>query len=366
MSLIVLGAGLGGLVLGQCLRAKNIPVILLEKASSSPRFNYGITLHRSVYQRLLPVLQMDEAKFLEKCSINIPGAQITSAAITTTFRGHRGRLESILREGLDIRWEQCVKGVEMNPQGISLHLENGPVIRSHILIGADGVHSLLRKSLIPKSCLNVLPYVVFNGRRSITIEEYQHGFQLHMAGGTIMSALHENMLFRIYVDEYTENDVRLGYTYSRPAGANDPLHRPDRPTTGAENIPEEFYAELSQFKHTKLGPGFADIFASEKVRQDRVLHWLMRSAMVPLEDVQDLADRGVWLIGDAANPTPILGGQGANEAFRDAIDLAEHLSNESMSDNHKFLEGVHQEWRRAINESERKLSEMHGLDSPLS
>lgn len=366
MSLIVLGAGLGGLILGQCLKAKNIPVTLLEKASSSPRFNYGIILHRSVYQRLLPVLQMDEANFLEKCSISIPGVQMTSAAITTTFRCHRGRLESILREGLDIRWEQCVKGVEMTPQGISLHIENEPMIRSDTLIGADGVHSLLRRSFIPKSCLNVLPYVVFNGRRSITIEQYQHGFQPHMAGQTIMQALHGNVLFRIYVNEYTENYVRLGYTYSRPAGANDPLHAPERPKTGAENIPEEFYTELSHLQQTKLGPGFADIFASEKVRQDRVLHWLMRSAMVPLEDAQDLADRGVWLIGDAANPTPILGGQGANDAFRDAIDLAEHLSNAPTSDNHKFLEGVHQEWRRAINESERKLSEMHGLSSPLS
>lgn len=75
MLLIVVGAGLGGLVLGQCLKAKNIRVTILEKASSSPRFKYGMTLHRFVYQPLLPVLQMCEASFLEKCSIGIPGSR---------------------------------------------------------------------------------------------------------------------------------------------------------------------------------------------------------------------------------------------------------------------------------------------------
>ena len=78
------------------------------------------------------------------------------------------------------------------------------------------------------------------------------------------------MLFRVYVNEYAEKDVRLGYTYSRPAGASDPLHEPNRPTAGADNIPEDFYAELSQLKQKGLGPGFADTFGSEKVCQDRV------------------------------------------------------------------------------------------------
>lgn len=95
-----------------------------------------------------------------------------------------------------------------------------------------------------------------------------------------------NVLFWVYVNAYTERDVHLGYTYSRSAGASDPLHEPNRPTAGADNRPEDFYAELSQLKQKGLGPGFADAFESEKVCQGRVLHWLMRSTMVPLEDVQ--------------------------------------------------------------------------------
>ena len=239
------------------------------------------------------------------------------------------------------------------------------MIESDTVIGADGVHSLLRKSFIPSSYLNVLPYVVFYGRRSITLENYQHRLQPHMAGQTIIQALHSNALFRVCVNEYTATDVNLGYTYSRPASAKDPLHKPDRPTSGANNVPEALYDELSQFDQQQIKPGIADIFNSEEVRQDTVLHWLMRSHMVPLEDLEDLADRGVWSIGDAAHPMPILGGDGANQAITDSIDLAKHLSNVLTSGKNQFLEKRHRKWRTAVNESERKLSEMHVL-SPNS
>ena len=269
---IIVGAGLGGLVLGQWLKAKNIPVTILEKASFPALRDYGITLHRSVYQHLLPVLQRNEASFLKECSI-----EKDSAITAQTFRCHRGRLESFLRKDLDIRWGQHLKGVQVIPHGVSLEIENGPTIESETLIGADGVHSLIRNSSF------VLPYDVFYGRRSITLESYQHRLQPYMEGQAVMQALHGNVLFQVYVSEYTATVIHLGYTYSRPAHISDALHQPDRPTTGPDNIPGEFYAELSQYGEKQLGPGFAEVFDSEKVRRDRVLHSLMRKPWFNLE-----------------------------------------------------------------------------------
>ena len=208
-----MGAGLGGMVLGQCLKAKNIPVTILEKASASPRFSYSITLHRSVYQRLLPVLQMDEASFIQKCSIGAAGVLMDSVA-TPTFHCHRGRLEGILRKDLDIRWEQCVNTVQITPQGILMRVENGPMQEIDTLIGADGVHSLIRKSLVPSCDLNVLPCVVFNGRRSITLKEYQHKLKPHMASQAMIQALFANVLFRVYINQCTATDVHVGYIFA--------------------------------------------------------------------------------------------------------------------------------------------------------
>ena len=269
---IIVGAGLGGLVLGQWLKAKNIPVTILEKAYFPALRDYGITLHRSIYQRLLPVLQRNEASFLKECSI-----ELDSATTAQTFRCHRGRLEKFLRKDLDIRWGQRLKSVQMIPHGLSLEIEDEPTIESDTLIGADGVHSLIRNSSF------VLPYDVFYGRRSITLESYQHRLQPYMEGHAVMQALYGNVLFQVYVNEYTATAIHLGYTYSRPAHDSDALHQPDRPTTGADNIPCDFYAELSQYGENQLGPGFAEVFDSEKVRRDRVLHYLMRKPWFNLE-----------------------------------------------------------------------------------
>ena len=269
---IIVGAGLGGLVLGQWFKARNIPVTILERAYFPALRNYGITLHRSLYQRLLPVLQENEASFLKECSI-----EMDSANTAQTFRCHRGRLEDFLRKDLDIRWGQHLKGVQMTPNRVSLEIEDEPTIEGDTLIGADGVHSLLRNAFF------VPPYDVFYGRRSITLEFYQHRLQPYMEGQAVMQALHGNVLFQVYVNEYTATAIDLGYTYSRPARISGALHLQDRPTTGADNIPSEFYAELSQYGEKQLGPGFAEVFDSEKVRRDGVLHELMRKPWLNMD-----------------------------------------------------------------------------------
>ena len=92
--------------------------------------------------------------------------------------------------------------------------------------------------------------------------------------------------FKCILNDYLQ-DVQFGYTYSRPACVNNPLHQPQ---TGADSIPEEVYTELSEYKQKQLGPLSARSYDSEKVRRDRVLHWLMRSTIVQLGDIQGLAD----------------------------------------------------------------------------
>lgn len=49
------------------------------------------------------------------------------------------------------------------------------------------------------------------------------------------------------------------------------------------------------------GP-FEDAFDMEKVRGDRMLHWLMRDSLVGLEEVQRLSENGVVLWGTRRMP----------------------------------------------------------------
>ncbi|KAL9014992.1 MAG: hypothetical protein Q9180_008908, partial [Flavoplaca navasiana] len=329
----IVGAGLAGLTLGRCLKQYGIAAVVLERVSSSPRYNYGITLHPWAFQPLLKVLRMDEGLFREKLAIDSMrqgkgeiSEDALAPALNTdlgTFRCHRGRLEKLLQEGQDIRWEHTVQSITASSQGIVVQLKDAKPLDTDVLIGADGVHSQTRKCLAPDIELKVLPFVVFNGKRQFTRAEYQKTIEPKLGPQTVVHERHGDIVLEISINEYTPKHVDVSYTYSRPARENDPLHKPDRAIPGATDIPEEFYSELEDLKD--LHQPFNTVFDAAKVRRDRVLHWLMRSTLGRAAEVDRLAKKGVLLVGDAVHAMPILGGEGANNAMKDGVDLARHI-----------------------------------------
>ncbi|CAD6582992.1 MAG: hypothetical protein ASARMPRED_001125 [Alectoria sarmentosa] len=363
----IAGAGLAGLTLGRCLTQKGIPSILLERVSSSLRYNYGITLHPWAYQPLLNVLQMDESSFRERLSIDASRGGMGSIsadrlltgvdATPGTFRCHRGRLEQFLQEDQDIRWEHTIKEIETTPQKVIVRIQNEQAIESDVLIGTDGVHSQVRKSLAPDIQLKVLPFVVFNGKRRMSLDSFQNTMAPQMQSLSIIQCRQEDVALQIAVNQYAATYVDLGYTYSRPARQNDPLHKPDRPILGATDIPEEFYAELQELKD--LGQAYKEMFDVTKVREDRVLHFLMRSTLGTEQEIKDLADRGVLLVGDAVHAMPLLGGEGGNNAMKDGVDLAEHIAAHGPQGIKTFSSARYERWRKGVEQSEQRLAEIH-------
>lgn len=366
--MIIAGAGIAGLTLGRCLKKNNIPYLLIERFGSSPRSSYGITLHPWAYRPLLAALQMDESTFRKMLSVDanrggngaISGDSMSTSINTTpgTFRCHRGRLERLLSEGQDIRWAHTIKDIETSPEKIMIKILHEAPIESKILIGADGVHSQVRKLLAPNIPLKVLPYVVFNGNRTMAPGEYRLTIAPQMQGYTIIQSRSDDVVLQISVNEFSAQAVDIGYTYSRPARQNDPLHRPDRTIPGATDIPEAFYVELGDLKG--LGQAFAEIFNAGRVRKDKVLHWLMRNTLGSKQDIQDLADRGALLIGDAVHAMPILGGEGGNTAMKDGVDLAECIAIHGSQGIMNYSAERYEMWKYRVEQSEYRLAEMHG------
>ncbi|KAL8933383.1 MAG: hypothetical protein Q9216_006392 [Gyalolechia sp. 2 TL-2023] len=364
----IVGAGLTGLTLGHCLKQFGIAAVVLERAPSPLRNNYTITLHPWAFQPLLSILKVNEELFREKLAIDLirqGHGEISDGAIAPgiptdagSSRCHRGRLERLLREGQDIRWDHTVQDVTTSPQGIVVQLKDANPLNTDVLIGADGVHSQVRKSLAPKIELKVLPFVVFNGKRQFTKAEYQDLFSPKLSNQVMVHSRHKDIILETSINDYTSEHVDISYTYSRPARKSDPLHRPDRPISGAADIPDEFYKELEDLKD--LRPPFDIIFNSAEVRKDRVLHWLMRSSLGGPAEIDHLAKRGVLLVGDAVHAMPILGGEGANNAIKDGVDLAQHISNHGTGSLQDFANKKYETWRSGVVESEKRLAEMHG------
>lgn len=368
----IIGAGIAGLTLGRSLLRRGIPAILYEKAALKPRFNYGITLHATTYKPLLQLLDIDEDSFKKRVAVDAENdgyGKIGSCIelfshdglydTQSSFRANKNKLEQLLREGLDIRWEHSLESVEPTPKSTRLHFQNGETSAANIIIAADGVHSSIRKFLLPSAQPNVLPYIVFNGKRKLDRETFDKLYGPAMGAANVIEAKHNDVVLNISVNEKKAEEVSISWIYSRAVRSDlDPLHQPNRSKEDAKNIPEELFEEARTL--SGLQPPFSEVFDAQKMRGDRTLHWLMRTLLPPLSDIQRLAeDTRVCFIGEAIHAEPIVGGNGANAAILDALSLAEQIANGDRASISNWYKEMYPVWTKGVERSRESIANMH-------
>ena len=276
---------------------------------------------------------------------------------------NRYKLECFLREGLDIRWDHTLKDIRASPKGIILAFDNGIFVESPCVVGADGMHSQLRKSILPNQRSSTLPFVVFDGKCRISRPEFQRYFASHMDDGHTLQTIHKNRLLSISVTGVWNDSVGLRYTYSRPARSrrsHDPLHKPIRARTVTAEIPWQFFVELEALK--PLQPPFIGTFNPTRIQSkgDDLKHWLLRRVTLNLADAKRLSESGVVLMGDAAHASPVvLGGQDANLTITDAVVLSEIVATQHPQHPIAFFHQRHDRWNHSAESFKRSLATMH-------
>ena len=145
----------------------------------------------------------------------------------------------------------------------------------------------------------------------------------------------------------------------------DSLHYPRRLPDHSLNLTSAFLKEIKDVSSSvELKSPFKETFEVEKMRDERILHWLMRTSLEGEKAGEEVleASKLLW-IGDAAHTMPILGGEGAQWAIDDGKVLGDWIKDG------KRLEGWYKErvgvWKEAVR-SERALGGMHGLRSGVS
>ncbi|KAK4957292.1 hypothetical protein LTR10_005252 [Elasticomyces elasticus] len=376
MTINIIGAGLSGLVFGRCLRKRGIPFAIYDRdtaSQGSSRHNYGITLYPWAFRPLLKYLDIDETTFRRTLAVDAASGGVGRIASKhdtedgSPFRANRRKLERMLSQDIDVKWGHGVEHVDITEAGYTTYfLKDHDVLQSwhnNLAIAADGAHSHFRKELATKSTLKILPYAVYNGKRRVEAKIFEELYAPHMQGANVIDCRFGQTILQITVNERTEDLVSISYTYSRPAKeATDPLFTPERSTSGASQVPDELFDEISSLENLD-GP-FKDVFDADKMRKDRLLNWLMRSVSVGADELHTAAVKGVALIGDAAHATPIMGGYGANAAIRDGIELAEFIFEHEDNDLELFYEQRHRKWQSEVQASEAELAKMHGQATP--
>lgn len=165
--ILIAGAGIGGLTAALALRQRNFPVQVFDQASALSELGAGIQIAANG-SRVLRELGLDE----ELKRIGIEAGLVDLRVWNSDERWrmqdhgkaaerygsahytmHRADLQEMLRHAVQgndataIRLGARVVGFTTSASGVELALENGERIHGDALIGADGIHSVVRQRL---------------------------------------------------------------------------------------------------------------------------------------------------------------------------------------------------------------------------
>jgi 6-hydroxynicotinate 3-monooxygenase len=162
----VVGAGLGGLTCAGFLQRQGFPVTVYEQAPAFSRIGAGIILSANVMKVLRrlglerPLLDVgirpdafvsrasDTGATLHELSLDAESEARFGAPYINIHRGDlHGVLETALEPGT-IAFDHCLTGLERKGDALELAFGNGARHRADIVVGADGITSKVRESLL--------------------------------------------------------------------------------------------------------------------------------------------------------------------------------------------------------------------------
>lgn len=309
---VVIGGGIGGLCTAIALRQIGLDVTVYEQSTVFGEAGAGVTLWANAIKAL--------RKLGVAGAVLAAGARIEEGALLTwrgkvltrtrteafeslsgepTIAIHRARLHQILLNALP---EECVRpgetcaGFRQDETGVTIRLASGRTDRADLLVGADGIHSIIRQKLFP----DVKPrYSGYTAWRGVVA---------------------------------TDDEVALGRTSeSWGAGARFgivPVSSREVYWYATANVPAGQRLTAKENKHSlrKRFRGWHDPVEKliEVTPADAILH----------NDIYDIEPMSQWsrgcavLVGDAAHPTTPNLGQGACQAIESSLALASSLAQE--------------------------------------
>jgi salicylate hydroxylase len=352
----VVGAGIGGLTLGLALRRLGVAVQLFEQTPALTEVGAAVALAANG-ARILSGLGLGERiaeVAVEPAALvhrhGIHGHRI--AAVRDGYRErfgapfwglHRAQLQRILaaswgNAGLHLGRE--LTGISEDGDAVALRFADGSTVRAGVVVGADGVHSRVRRWV----CDQAPVYSGTSGFRGLAP-------RAALGGVPDLDAIQFWMGPRAHLLHYPIGDV-INFL----AVVDEPAHWP-WPESKADAAPGELAAHFSGWH-----PAVIEMITS--VPQSP------RWGLFALPAMRSWSRGRVVLLGDAAHAMLPHHGQGANQTIEDAAVLATCLAAAGL-DRYRAAFARYERLRRARTRKVQRCSwiasaQLHVPDGPAA
>lgn len=301
MKAIIIGAGIGGLSTALALQKQGIDVAVYEQAAQPREAGAGLSLWANAVKALRQIgIDPVELGVEFHAAIRTPDGTMLSQIApeklvnrfgTATIAVHRVDLMHALLQkvGDVVNYDHRLERYTQDDTSITAHFTNGTTAEGDLLIGADGIHSIVRGQMQPDAKPIYHGYPAWRG---IATFSHTHNIWGETWGRGARFGIVPLDAGRIY----------WFATANRPANTPPADH-----LTALRDLFGDWHAPIPELIAT--------------TPPEAILY----------NDVTDIEPLSTWidgraiLLGDAAHAMTPNMGQGACQAIEDAVSLATHL-----------------------------------------
>jgi len=311
-SVVIVGGGIGGLFLANALTARDIDVRLYEQASRFSEVGAGVYLTPNSVRHLIRVglgeavdefgaRVGDASRYYRWDGSEIAPVQVTdSAGWNATYGMHRADLVELLRRALPegvAHTAHRATGVEELGDRVRVDFEDGTSDEADLVVGADGIHSVLRKLVHAESEPVFSGTAVYRGLvpRELLTDWRPDIWQMWLGPGK----------------HFLSFPVRRGELINFVGFV--PAHGVMRESWTAPGDPDELREEFAGWD-PRIGELLSHVTTT------------FRWSLYDRDPIPVWTKGRLTLLGDAAHPMLPHLGQGANQSIEDGMTLATLLA----------------------------------------